>query len=176
MTQITLPNGTIQIDTEGQNISIINSHAGDAVGSISVLAGDEGSYPQFSASVDRSFIMGSVETSCLESNGTKGGLSLRTLDNGFKTMIVTEPNTKAADQELIAPSETGRLITSNVKQSDSDPTTSDIADGTFAVWYNTTTGYAKFWMNIGGDLASLTFNFPSTATTEVVGGRPRHLS
>lgn len=41
-----------------------------------------------------------------------------------------------------------------VRSGAADPTTSDLADGYFCVWRNTTTGDVKLWANIGGTLLS----------------------
>lgn len=43
-------------------------------------------------------------------------------------------------------------IVTDVYQSASDPTTSDIPDGTSTVWKNTTSGVVKLWVNNGGTL------------------------
>ena len=39
-----------------------------------------------------------------------------------------------------------------------DPTTTDIPDGSFRLWKNTTTGAVKFWVNDGGILKSVTLS------------------
>ena len=40
----------------------------------------------------------------------------------------------------------------NVTISDQDPTTDDIADGTYTVWNNTATPYVRLYANVGGTL------------------------
>ncbi len=75
---------------------------------------------------------------------------------------VTEMTVGAVDTTIIN--------TQKVHTSDIEPTTTDIPDGQCAVWYNTTDQTVRYWINIGGKLGIVTYNFPSNTIDELKGG------
>jgi len=89
--------------------------------------------------------------------------------NGFEldcNTVLQENNHYTWGYEITEVLQTTDVTTINtlpVNSKDSEPSTDDIPEGEFGVWDSPTTGETKLWVNIGGKLGCIDFNYAKSS-------------